>query len=482
MTETKRDLSAAEFAYSHRIAILLILSVSVFMAVLDNNIVAIALPTITNAFHVPLGQSQWIATAYILTIIATVIVFGTLAPAVGISRLFLSGLVVFVASSAACGFAGSLSQLVAARVIQGLGAAMMMSISMAIIMQVFPPDERGRAMGYVTATVACGLIIGPALGGILVDSFGWPFVFFVNVPLGLFLLVPGFCYLRLDETREEGRAIDWPGAVLLIILMTTVAFILNEFSNPPVKPEVFTVFALTGLATLAAFVFREKRAAYPLIDVSIFRIRGFVLPSISLILYLTATFILIILLPFYFEGVLGYRPTQVGLIAFVMPIAMMASSPVCGWLYDKFRPDHYAMTGVFVMGLAFLLCGYGYATVNITLVILALVLAGICRSIFQGPNTLEIMGALPREKAGLASSILVVLQDLGIMLGISLGTIFLVFQLDWVGYTGVVLQAGPEVLPGIFGNAMYAGGLICIAAAAFSYKKQHGCNREGSKA
>ncbi|MEN6611805.1 MAG: DHA2 family efflux MFS transporter permease subunit [Methanoregulaceae archaeon] len=482
MTETRIDMSATEFAYSHRIAILLIVLVSVFMAVLDNNIVAIALPTITDMFHVSLGQSQWIATAYIITIIATVIVFGTLAPAIGMSRLFLSGLLVFVASSAACGFAGSLSLLVAARVVQGLGAAMMMSISMAIILRVFPPDERGRAMGYVTATVALGLIIGPALGGILVDSFGWPFVFFVNVPLGLVLLVPGFCYLRLGETREENRAIDWPGAVLLIVLMTAVALILNEFSNPPVNPGVFTAFAFTGLATLAAFIFWEKRAERPLLDLSLFGIRGFVLPSMSLILYLTATFILIILLPFYFEGVLGYRPTQVGLVAFVMPVAMMASSPVCGWVYDKFRPDHYALTGVFVMGLAFLLCGYGYATGNINLVIAALVLAGICRSIFQGPNTLEIMGALPHEKAGLSSSILVVLQDFGIMLGISLGTIFLAFQLDRIGYTGVVLQAGPEVLPGIFGNAMYAGGLICIAAAIFSYKKQRGSNREGSKA
>jgi MFS family permease len=197
----------------------------------------------------------------------------------------------------------------------------------------------------------------------------------------------------------------------------------------------------------------------------------FVLPAASLVLYFIATFILIILLPFYFEGVMGYRPTQVGLIAFVMPVAMMASAPVCGWIFDKFSPRNYTTFGVFFMGISFILCGYGYATVNIWLVIAAMVLAGICRSMFQGPNTIEIMVSIPKEKAGIASSLLVILQDFGIMFGISLAAILLVVQLDWIGYTGAVLAAGPNVLPALFGNAMYVGGIICVAAAAFSYRK-----------
>lgn len=461
----------AEYACRHRLAILFVILVSCFMAVLDNNIVAIALPTITAVFGVPLGQSQWIATAYMMTIVATVLIFGTLAGRFGISRLFIAGLAIFVISSFACGISGTLPLLIAARIVQGLGAAMMMSISMAIIMQVFPADERGRAMGYITATVALGLIIGPALGGILVDSFGWPFIFFVNVPIGCALLVLAFRYLRVETVQAGPARIDYPGAVLLILVMTAVAFLLNELANPPVDPVRFAVNAGFGMVALALFVYRERTTEIPLIDLTLVTTRGFVLPAVSLVLYFTATFVLIILLPFYFEGVMGYRPTQVGLIAFVMPVAMMAGAPVCGWIYDRYCPKNYAALGVFGMGLSFILCGYGYATINIWVVIFAMVLAGICRSMYQGPNTIEIMLSIPREKVGVASSVLVILQDLGVMFGISAAAIFLVLQLDALGYTGAVLAAGPAVLPPLFGNAMYAGGLICLASAAFSFKR-----------
>jgi drug resistance transporter, EmrB/QacA subfamily len=467
-------MTPAEFAYRHRIAILLVILVSCFMAVLDNNIVAIALPTITAVFGVPLGMSQWIATAYMMTIVATVLIFGTLAGRIGTARLFILGLVVFVAASAACGLAGSLFPLITARIVQGLGAAMMMSISMAIIMQVFPADERGRAMGYITATVALGLIVGPALGGILVDSFGWPFIFFVNVPIGCALLLLAARYLKVPAVQAGSSRTDYYGAVLLILVMAALAFVLNEFANPPVDPLRFAASAGFGLIALALFVYRERTAEAPLLDLSLVTTRAFMLPGASLVLYFTATFILIILLPFYFEGVMGYAPTQVGLIAFVMPIAMMAASPVCGWIYDKYCPKNYATFGVFGVGLSFLLCGYGYATVNIWLVILALAIAGICRSVYQGPNTIEIMVSIPKEKAGVASSVLVILQDLGVMFGISAAAILLVLQLDALGYTGAVLSAGPSVLPPLFGNAMYIGGAICLLSAAFSYRRDGG--------
>jgi EmrB/QacA subfamily drug resistance transporter len=468
MPETADPAAQNSFAFAHRGAILLIVLVGQFMAVLDNNIVAIALPTITSAFHVPLGQSQWIATAYIITIIATVLIFGTLSSALGKTRLFLSGLILFTASSAACGLAGSLPLLVLARIVQGIGAAMLLSISMAIIMQVFPPHERGKALGYVTATIGLGLIIGPALGGILVDAFGWPFVFFVNVPIGIALLVPAVRYLRLGDSGGSSTRLDWPGIVLLIALMAGFALALNELANPPVNLAFLATYTVFSLAMLIAFVARERKAAAPLLNLSILSTRRFVLPAASLILYFVATFILLIILPFYFEGVMGWKPTQVGFMAFVMPVAMIASAPVCGWAYDTFPSKNYPAAGVAGMGLSFCACGYGFATQDVPLIVIALVLAGLCRSVFQGPNVIEIMGALPADKAGIASSILVTLQDLGIMLGISAGSILLVLQLDALGYTGAILDAGAAILPPLFANAMYAGGLCCFAAALLS--------------
>lgn len=470
MTEPA-PLSPAEFAHRHRIPILLVILVGVFMAVLDNNIVAIALPTITSDFNVPLGQSQWIATAYIITIIATVLIFGTLSPKLGKARLFTGGLVIFVGSSAACGLSGSLPLLVLARIVQGIGAAMLMSISMAIIMQVFPLHERGKALGYVTATVGLGLIIGPALGGVLVEAFGWPYVFFVNVPIGIILLIPAVRYLKLEEKGGFAGNLDSPGIALFVALMAGLALFVNELANPPVdlgRPAGYAVFFL---AALALFVIRERSAPNPLMDLSLFSDRRFVLPSASLVLYFVATFILIIVLPFYFEGVMGWKPIQVGLVAFVMPVAMIVSAPVFGRAYDTRPSKNYPAVGVLGMGAAFFLCGYGFATQGVPVIVAALILAGLFRSIFQGPNTIEIMGSLPAEKAGIASSLLVILQDLGILLGISAGSILLVLQLNALGYTGAILDAGAGMLPPVFANAMYAGGICCAAAAVVTYKR-----------
>ena len=468
---TTATLSPEESAHRYRIPILLVVLVGVFMAVLDNNIVAIALPTITSDFNVPLGQSQWIATAYIITIIATVLIFGTLSPRLGKSRLYISGMALFVASSAACGLARSLDQLVLSRIVQGIGAAMLMSISMAIIMLVFPLHERGRALGYVTATVGLGLIIGPALGGVLVEAFGWPYVFFVNVPIGILLLIPAARFLRLEETGGTAGNLDSPGIALFMVLMAGLALLVNELANPPVNTSFLAAYAVWFLAALAAFVARERSTPRPLIDLSLFVDRRFVLPSVSLVLYFVATFILIIILPFYFEGVMGWKPMQVGLVAFVMPVAMIVSAPVFGRMYDARPSKNYPAAGVLGMGAAFFACGYGFGAQDVPVIVVALILAGLFRSIFQGPNTIEIMGSLPAEKAGIASSLLVILQDLGILFGISAGSILLVLQLDLLGYTGAVLDAGAGLLPPVFANAMYAGGVCCVAAALVTWKR-----------
>jgi len=238
---------------------------------------------------VPLGLSQWIATAYMMTIVATVLIFGTLAGRIGVSRLFIAGLAVFVIGSFACGLSGSLYPLIAARILQGLGAAMMMSISMAIVMQVFPADERGRAMGYITATVALGLIIGPALGGILVDSFGWPFIFFVNVPIGCALLVLAFRYLRVPSVPAGPARIDYPRRRPPHLRYDSGRVPLKRARKPTGRSPPVRSSAGAGIAALVLFVYREKTTDEPLIDLSLVTTRAFVLPAASLVLYFTAT-------------------------------------------------------------------------------------------------------------------------------------------------------------------------------------------------
>jgi EmrB/QacA subfamily drug resistance transporter len=470
MIETS-DLNPAiipEYGYKSRYIILAIVLVGMFMSVLDVQIVAIALPTIMQSLDTSIGQVQWIATGYVITVLATVLLFGSLSHSAGSGRLFKAGLLLFTLSSLGCGLSASIPELILFRILQALGASMLMSVCIAIIMQVFPAEERGRAMGYYTAVIALGLIIGPAAGGFIVDIIGWPFIFLVNVPIGIVLLVTATRYLALDRDPPGFRHLDYAGAILLIGMMTTLAIALNTLSNPPVRLDGFGLWSALCLAFIIAFVVREQAVDNPILPITIFENRSFVLPAVSLILYLTATFLLLTIQPFYFEDVMDLRPSHIGLIALILPLSMLVASPLFGWLYDRYRSSRYPVIGVAIMGTAFLGCGFAFTRMDFAFILGLFVIAGISRSIYQGPNSIEIMGSLPPALKGIGSSLITALQYLGIMFGVSIATFLMTAQLDWAGYIDLT-DAGPTLLTSIFGNCMYIAGIICLAGAVCEY-------------
>lgn len=469
-----RDPVPAPFpatGYINRYIILAIVLAGIFMCVLDVQIVAIALPTIMQSLGAGIGQVQWIATGYVITVLATVLLFGSLSHSVGNGRLFKAGLLLFTLSSLGCGLSSSIPELILFRILQALGASMLMSVCVAIIMLVFPQEERGRAMGYYTAVIALGLIVGPAAGGFIVDITGWPFIFLVNVPIGILLLAASANYLGIDRAPPVFLRIDYPGAALLIGLMASLAFALNTLSNPPVRPWVVGAWSIACFTLLVAFILRERSTGHPVVPVGIFRNRAFVLPSLSLILYLMATFLLLTVQPFYFEYVMGLRPSHIGLIALILPVSMLVASPLFGWLYDRYRSPHYPVTGIAIMGIAFLGCGLAFTGMDFGLIVGLFIIAGLSRSVYQGPNSIEIMGSLPPSLQGIGSSLITALQYLGIMLGISIATFLMTAQLDWAGYPGLT-GADPGLLAAIFGNCMYVAGVICLAGAVCEYRVQ----------
>ncbi|MGB7787657.1 MFS transporter [Methanoregula sp.] len=462
-------VTSTDNGYTTRYIILAIVLVGIFMCVLDVQIVAIALPTIMQSLGSGIGQVQWIATGYVITVLATVLLFGSLSHSVGSGRLFRAGLLLFTLSSLGCGLSVTIPELILFRVLQALGASMLMSVCIAIIMQVFPAGERGRAMGYYTAVIALGLIIGPAAGGFIVDLIGWPFIFLVNVPVGIVLLFLTVRYLPVGRDLPAFRHPDYPGALLLIGLMASLAIALNTLSNPPVRIESFGLWSGICFVLLIAFVAREQSVDNPILPIAIFRKRSFVLPAASLILYLTATFLLLTIQPFYFEYVMGLRPSHIGLIALILPLSMLIASPLFGWLYDRYRSSRYPVTGLTLMGIAFLGCGAAFTGMDIGFILGLFVVAGISRSVYQGPNSIEIMASLPTALHGIGSSLITALQYLGIMFGISIATFLMTAQLDWAGYAGLT-GAGPGLLAVIFGNCMYVAGIICLAGAVCEYK------------
>lgn len=448
-----------------RYIILVIVLIGIMMSVIDGNVVSIALPTITQYFSVDVSLSQWTITAYLLTMTALLLVFGKISEYTGKTKLFIMGFIIFTMSSLACGLSQNMTELILFRIVQGFGAAMVFSISGAIIYEAFPVSERGRAMGFLGSTVAIGSIAGPVLGGFLVDSLGWQYIFLINVPIGIILLALAFKYLKLQEYKVDKFKMDWSGSVLLLVAMSSLMLFLGMLADTAEPGYLQGALAIVFLFSSIIFIYRELHFEHPILDVSIFYDKKFTLPSLSMILFFIASFMLSIVGPFYFEGVMGYNPAQVGMIFLVVPIIMVFGSPIFGWLYDKYHSGYFAALGMGIVSISYIALSFLALKANLWMIMIAFAISGIGGSMYQSPNNTEMMSAVPRKKLATASSVTSTMRNLGMSLGVSFTTILVMAELHMSGYNGAILQAGAPLLAGVTGNVMLVAGVLCAISA-----------------
>ena len=458
--------------FRHRYAVLIIVLASVLMAVIDGTVVNIALPSMTRFFAVDLSDSQWTITAYLITMTSLLLVFGKVSEYVGRARLFFIGIIIFTASSLACGLSTGLPELILFRVIQGAGAAMLFSISSALIFATTPPAERGRAMGYLGATVAIGSIAGPIVGGFVVDSLGWQYIFFINIPIGLLLIAAAAAYLRIDEKRTSALSLDWYGSIAMITMFVTLIIALGNLADTGGITPTAIISGVISLIALALFILYERRCTFPLLDLSVFSNRAFLFPVIAVLLAFVANFMMAVVGPFYFEGVLEYRPSQVGLVFLVSPVVMVIVAPIAGSLYDRHPTRNYAALGMGIASIAFFLLSYCALIRYLPGIIVAFVLFGIGFGLFQSPNNTAIMSALPKEQLSTASSVIATSRNLGMSLGVSLGSILLSFQLMAAGYDGDVITADPMLLAISISRIMAVSAVLCLFVILLSSLKR----------
>ncbi|MDW5564305.1 MAG: MFS transporter [Methanomassiliicoccus sp.] len=458
--------------------VLSIVLVGVFMSVLDAVALNIALPAITSYFNVAVADTQWVVTGYLLTQTCFLIISGKIAERVGQARMFNIGLIVFSVSSLLCALSSTLPQLIAFRVVQGLGGSMLFSVSTAIVFRTFGPTERGKAMGFLGSTVAVGGMLGPVIGGLLVGTMGWRSIFLVNVPIGLIAAAVAVRALKVDEVLADRLHLDLPGSVLWIVtiasLVLTLGMLADTGSLTPATGTYLIVFAIAA----ALFVLWERRAKEPLLDLSVFKVGRFDLVGLSMAVFFISLNMVTILGPFYYEGVLDYDPETVGFIFMVLPTIMMVGSPLVGRMYDRVRFRPYATAGHLVRAASLLLLALGFMTINVPLTLAAFLCMGLGSSLFQTPNNTEFMLALPREKSGLASSIQATTRNLSMAIGVSLATLLMTLTMGSMDYSAIA--GGPQAgeLASSVAFAIVIGAALSVVGAILSRLSERACRRD----
>ncbi|HEV7235498.1 MAG TPA: MFS transporter [Ktedonobacteraceae bacterium] len=453
-------------------AVLSIVAVGVFMATLDSSIVNISLPTIAHYFSVPLsGAVEWVIIAYLVVVAGVLLTTGRLADMLGRKPIWATGLIIFTAGSAICGAAPSLGLLIAARALQGLGGALIMAISPAMLTSAFSPQERGKALGMNAVVVALGVSAGPTLGGIITTYLSWRWIFYVNVPIGIVGVIATMLVLTERLHRRGQSRFDPLGAILLAIglVLLTLGLSFGQewgWSSPPL------IASLTiGVLALVALYFVEKRVAHPVINLSMLHNRVFLSANLSLILSFLALFAVSFMLPFYLEELRRFPIEQAGLLLTPLPLTIAVFAPISGTLADRFGTRWLAAIGMTLACIGLVLISQLNAQSSVWDIIWRLIVTGLGQALFQSPNNSALMGSAPKNQQGSASGFLATGRVVGQSLSVALaGAIFT--SLGGATAGGILASqhtlspAQVSSLQQTFSNSFHITFIVCASIAA----------------
>ena len=391
-----------------------------FMIMLDNTVVNVALPAIERDLHVSISSLEWVVTAYALTFAALLITGGKLGDLYGRKRIFIVGIAVFTLSSLACGLAPSAGFLIGARAVQGVGAALMNPASLSIITATFAPRERGQAIGIWAGVSAMALAIGPLVGGLIVDNINWNWIFFINVPVGVLGIAVSQYAIRESRDTSHEQSIDLPGLALSGAGLFAVSYALIEGNRHGwTSPEILGLFAAAA-ALLVAFVLVEHFQRLPMLDLSLFKIGSFTGANLVAMLVSLGMFGVFFFVSLYIQNILHFSPTKAGASFLPMTLLIILVAPMAGKASDRIGSRWLMGGGMTLVGISLLL--YQRVGLHSTFWTLlpAMLLGGVGMALTMSPMTAAAMGSVPVDKAGVGSGVLNSFRQLGGSLGIAL--------------------------------------------------------------
>jgi len=436
---------------------MLVVSIGIFMATLDASIVNLALPTLTNYFNTDIATIEWVILSYLLTITTLLLTLGRLSDMYGRKSMFLAGMLIFTLGSGLCSLSVSAGQLIVFRVVQGLGAAMLMANSTAIITAVFPQTERGKALGLTGTVISIGYITGPALGGFLIYWVGWQSIFYINIPVGLLGTVYAFKTLKPDQVQFSQK-FDIKGAIFMFLSLISLVLVITRGQVLGWDSPAIIALSIMFAVFLAGFVIVEKRADQPIMELSLFRNRPFSASNASGFLSFVAMFAVMLLMPFYMEKILGYNPSHVGMAFIAVPLVMALVAPVSGWISDRTNSFLLSSLGMAVFCLALFLLGNLDQDATFLDIVIRMGMIGLGMGLFQSPNNSIVMGSVPKERLGIAGGMLGMVRNLGMVTGIAISGAVFTSGLQSNQAAGLVYEAA---FLGGFHNAFMVAAVIC---------------------
>lgn len=392
-------------------AALIVATLSSFLGPFMGSSVNVALPSIGSEFGMGAVLLSWVNTGYLLAAAVFLIQLGRLGDIHGRKRVYLCGVVVFTAASVLIAVAGSGMTVILARVIQGVGAAMIFATGMPILISVTPLGERGKALGITVAAVYLGLSAGPFFGGFVTQHFGWRYIFWLNLPLGLVLLSVIFLMLKGDWAEARGERFDLSGGMIL-----AAALLLTMYGFTSL-PEAFAmVMVLGGVIGIGVFTVYEQRVENPLIDIGLFRHNTvFAFSNLAALINYAATFAVSFLLSLYLQNLKGLTPQETGLVLICQPIIQTIFSPFAGRLSDRMEPRTVATMGMTLTLIGLLLLVRVEVTTSIAYVVCCLIVLGFGFALFSSPNTNAIMSSVQRQYYGVAGAMVSAMRQIGMM-------------------------------------------------------------------
>lgn len=406
--------------------ILIGIGIVIFMSTLDSSIVTVALPVLSKTLNTNISLINWVVTMYLIVMSSTLMIFGKLGDKYGKIKFFKWGTLLFVISSALCAMSVSWLTLIISRSLQAIGAAMTMATSNGIIVEVFPDSRRGQALGWMGSFVSLGGIIGPSIGGILLNFFPWHIIFWLNVPIGVIAIFLLFRYLpnKLDQ-KYANRGFDLTGSVLLVIGFTSmfVGILLSQQLGWA-DWRILTM-TIVGLILLVILYRYEAKQNEPILPVNLFKNKWFTIQLLACFMVFIIDFFFDVIAPFYLQNARGFSPLFSGFFLLIFPVVQLFVAPISGGLADRHDPFKITLVGLAIISFGQIF--YVISGLNNTILIFAVgaALAGLGNGLFHSPNNVLVMSNVSQKDYGSAGSVYSLSRTVGMVVGSAMSTTLL---------------------------------------------------------